>query len=50
MTNKTKKINKMEYADFCCKPGKLVSNLKMNIMKMGKTLEFEMFMVIFPKI
>ncbi len=37
-------------ADFSQKPGKLVSNLKMNITKMGKILKSETYMVIFAKI
>ncbi len=48
--NQTKKINYMKkYTDFGHKLGKLASNLKMNIMKMGKTLKYEKFMLIFAK-
>ncbi len=46
-----KKLTKWrKYADFGCKLGKLASNLKMNIIKMGKTLNSEKLMVIFTKI
>ncbi len=41
-----KRIKSKRYADFGRKPGKLVSNLKMNITKMGKP-KYEKFMIIF---
>ncbi len=49
--NKNKKINKIEkIGDFEHQPGKLASDLKMNITKMKKPLEFEKFMIIFAEI
>ncbi len=39
-------MNKIEEKQFGCKLGKLASNLKMNIIKMGKTFKSEKFMII----
>ncbi len=44
VTNKTQKTNKTKkIRQFSCKPGKLASNLKMNITKMGKTVKSETY-------
>ncbi len=47
LMKKKKSIKSEKYADFGHQPGKLASNLKMNIRKMGKTLKSEKFMIIF---